>query len=144
MIHKLILILLLTAVNTFAFAGQKNNLGNECLPSGILAISKEKINPIGFWQFQVTAINNDMQNYMEQRRLENLIQRQEREKYALEQKQYRETLALFGDKPMEFVQDPEVERELAKIRADQSNGYVYQMQWYKKCLAYSKIKAGIK
>jgi hypothetical protein len=81
---------------------------------------------------------------MEQKRWENLIERQEKEKYALEQKQYRETLALAGGKPMEFTLDPEVEKVLAKIRADRGKDYVYQMQWYTKCLAYSKFKAGIK
>lgn len=109
-----------------------------------LAKAKEKINPVSFWRSQVSAINNDMKNYDERRRWEDLSERQESEKQALEQKQYEENLALAGVKPMEFTLDPKVERELAKIRADRSRGDFYQMQWYMKCLAYSKIRAGIK
>lgn len=142
--HKVLLILLLTAVSTYATAGDKNNLGRECLPSGVVAIAKEKINPLGFWRSQVSAINNDMKNYKEQRHWEILTERQESEKQALEQKHTSEMLAMSGVRMEQYKPDPETERALAEIRADQSRGDEYHMQWYMKCLAYSKIKAGIK
>lgn len=142
--HKLILAMLLTAVSTFAAAEDKNNLGGECLPRGVLAKAKEKINPVSFWRSQVSAINNDMKNYDERRRWEDLSERQESEKQALEQKHTSEMLAMNGVRMEQYKPDPETERALAEIRADQSRGDEYHMQWYMKCLAYSKIRAGIK
>jgi hypothetical protein len=125
-----------------------NSLNQNCEPSGINANIKFKYDPVAFYKSQVEAIIKDRNNYIQTRRLEKLNEKHAEEKSALETKQLMETMNELG---VETYNDSKSRRKLTaelqaidlEIQAMSNDLDQAFMDWYAKCLTYSKYRSGI-
>lgn len=132
--------LILISFTLSVSARDSNRLDKNCEPKGIAANLSYKYNPISFYKTQVESIIKDRNSYIQNRRLEDIANRQEIETNALEERHLRELgIQPYQDRKLDTIL-AETDRFLKKnqYELDQLN-----FKWYEKCLAYSKNKAGV-
>jgi len=133
-----LIFILLFSVNLLA--EETNLLDKNCEPKTIAAKIKYKYDSVSFYQNQIKAIMKDRKNYLEVRKMEAIIYRQNKETSDLEAKHLEELgVPQYKDPEMDKILS-ETDDFLKKTQLEIDDSY---LNWYAKCLDYSKKKAGV-